>query len=304
MESTSGSPRFKGTIFQVWKGNRPCLVYVTEEQVYFIRRAVGINAGAAAVVSSQFGLLGGLAVGLAGAAQAKGAASFVRDDDYTPPDQLVSRHPENYTIPVADLIDSRIEPAGKYMSYGKNAGRWHFTRRGETKETVVLFDSPADASRAVFLLNPVFGSRLRNEAGICGAATSAPGRSPQSARRDNRGSDLVTTLPLPSGQAEIVKAIQSLTQLLSERAPAEWQKVHCQVRLSSAETGRPLEIVIGHSDRADELCPTEDPTIHHAAMRLTRELTSSVSTFPGLVIEMTRIDQGSWRNNVKLMDRR
>src|SRR5262249_24508075 len=138
---------FKGTIFHVWKGNHACRIYVTDGQVYFIRRAAGFNPGAAAVFGSKFGLLGGLAVGLAGAASAR-RSDLVRDDDPTHPDQLLSKHADNYAIPVSDIVDPKIEPEGKYMSYGKNAGRWYFTRRGETKETVVLLDSPADVSRA------------------------------------------------------------------------------------------------------------------------------------------------------------
>jgi hypothetical protein len=148
MNSTSGSQSFKGTIFLVWKGNRPCRIYVSDGRVDFIRRVVGIDAGAAAVLGSQFGLLGGLAAGLAGAAKAKTSADFVRDDDPAPPDRLLSKHADNFAIPVSDIIDPKIEPPGKYTSYGKNAGRWHFTRRGDAKETVVLFESPDDARQA------------------------------------------------------------------------------------------------------------------------------------------------------------
>jgi hypothetical protein len=35
---------------------------------------------------------------------------FSRDDDHSPPDQLVSKHAEDYAIPVAEIIDPRIEP--------------------------------------------------------------------------------------------------------------------------------------------------------------------------------------------------
>jgi hypothetical protein len=305
MDPTSDAQSFKGTIFLVWKGNRACRIYITHAQVYFIRRAVGINAGSAAAIGSQFGLLGGLAVGLAGAAKARTSADFVQDDDPTPPDQLVSKHPDNYAILVSDIVDPRIEPAGKYMSFGKNAGRWHFTGRGDAKETVVLLESPADAGQAVFLLDGVLGSRLRNQAGIVGvpppeaAAFSAP------ARWSDRGTgpDLVTDLPLPPEQADIVKAIQSLTQLLAEQAPAGWQKVRCEVRGASPDIPGPLEILIGDAERTDAR-PATDPAIDQAAMRLVRKLSTSVRTFPGLVIEMTRIDQARWRNHVKLMDQR
>lgn len=230
----------------------------------------------------------------------------MRDDDPTHPDQLLSKHADNYAIPVSDIVDPKIEPEGKYMSYGKNAGRWYFTRRGETKETVVLLDSPADVSRAVFLLGSLFGSRLRNEAGIVG--TPAPNaRSPSHAARPTdrgAGPDLVTDLPLPPEHADVVNAMQSLTHLLGQRAPAAWQKVRCEVRTASRDNSRPLEIVIGDGDRPDELRPDVDPAIYEAAMRLARTLSTSVRTFPGLAIDMTRLDQGRWRNNVKLMDKR
>src|SRR5262249_41154592 len=92
------------------------------------------------------GLLGGLAVGLAGARNAR-RSDLVRDDDFTHPDQLLTKHADNFAIPVSDILDPKIEPEGKYMSYGKNSGRWRFTRRGASEETVVLFDSSADAGR-------------------------------------------------------------------------------------------------------------------------------------------------------------
>ena len=85
MPATSGAPSFNGTVFHVWKANQPCRIYVTDRHVYFIRRFVGIAPGAAAVVGSQFGLLGGLAVGLAGAAKARTSADLVHDDDPTAP---------------------------------------------------------------------------------------------------------------------------------------------------------------------------------------------------------------------------
>jgi hypothetical protein len=109
-------------------------------------------------------------------------------------------------------------------------------------------------------------------------------------------------LPLPPEQAEVFKAMQSLTQLLGERVPAAWQKVRCEVRAASRDTSRALEIVISDGDRPGERRSEMDPAIYHAAMRLARKLSTSVSTFPGVLIEMTRIDQGQWHNNVKLMD--
>src|SRR5262249_44110476 len=114
---------FKGTVFQVWKGNRPCRIYVTDKQVYFIRRFVAIDPATGAGIGSQFGLLGGLAVGIAGAVKAKTSPEFVRDDDPTPPDQLLSKHADNCAIPLSEIIDSRIEPERKLVSYGKNTAQ-------------------------------------------------------------------------------------------------------------------------------------------------------------------------------------
>jgi len=278
---------FKGTVFHVWKANQPCRVYVTDRQIYFIRRAAGIAPGSAAVIGSQFGLVGGLAVGLA-AARAK-KPEFVRDDDPAPPDQLLSKHAENFAIPVSEIIGSRFEPAGKYFSYGKNSGRWHFTRRGDAKETVVAMESPADAKHAASMIDGVLGG----------------GRSPHEPRGTDRisESDLVTDLPLPPEQAEVVGAMQGLTRLLGERLPASWQSVCCEVRVASSSDARPLEILIGKGDRQNDRHPSVEPAIHESAMRLVRTLTTSVSTFPGIAIQMTRLDQGKWHINAKLMDK-
>jgi len=280
---------FNGTIFHVWKGNQPCRIYVAGGQVYFIRRAVaGIDPGKAAIIGSQFGLIGGLAVGLANVAKAKTSADLVRDDDTTPPDQLVSKHADNYAIPVSDILEARIEPQGKYVSYGKNAGRWHFTRRGDAKETVVLLESPADASRAVVLLGAVLGSRLRNDAGE-GTA-------------DETAFDVVAGVALPSDRADVVSALQNLTQLLGEQAPAAWQHVRCDVRVAPPGSPGALEIVIGDGNLPDERRPVVPPPIYQAAARVARKVSPSVKTFPGLVIEMTRLDQKRWQTSATLMD--
>ncbi|HKW03493.1 MAG TPA: hypothetical protein VJN96_26950 [Vicinamibacterales bacterium] len=290
--TTAAAQSFKGTIFSVWKGNKPCRIYVGGRQVYFIRRVVGVDARAAVAIGSQFGMLGGLAVGLAGAAKAKSSPDYVRDDDPTPPEQLLTKCADNFAIPVSDIIDPRIEPKGKFVSYGKNDGQWYFKRPGDAKETVVLFDSPSDASYAVFLLSRALGGRLRNESGIAGrfAAMTPAG--------------IVTNIPVPQEQADIVNAMQNLTQLLSERAPAGWQKVRCEVRAAAPGSPRPLEIVIDHDDQSVNGRPAVDSDIDQAAMRLARKLSTSVRSFPGVVIEMTRLEQGGWRNNMKLLDKR
>ena len=283
MDPASGLQSFRGTIFHTWKGNQPCRIYVTSGQIYFIRRSVeGINPGTAAVIGSQFGLLGGLAVGIAGAAKARTQSDdFVRDDDPTPPQQLLSKHADNCVIAVADIVDPRIEPKGKLVSYGPNAGRWHFMRRGDDKETVVLLESPADASQAVSLLGAALGARLRNDAGITGAPAAG----------------------VPKEQAEIVAAMQSLTQLIGEHAPPAWQEIRCEIRVSAPGTGRALDVFIGNADQPGEQRATQDAAIYQAATRVARKLSPSVRSFPGVVIEMTRLDHGRWQNNVKLMDK-
>jgi len=64
------------------------------------------------------------------------------------------------------------------------------------------------------------------------------------------------------------------------------------------------DIVIDHGDQSGTGRPAVDSDIDQAAMRLARKLSTSIRIFPGVVIEMTRIDQGRWRNNMKLMDKR
>jgi hypothetical protein len=191
------------------------------------------------------------------------------------------------------------------MAFGKNDGRWHFTRRGDAKETVVLFESPADAGLAVFALGGVLGSRLRNESGIAGvpppevAAFSVPDR--WNVRE--RDGELVTDHPPPPEQAEAVNAMRDLTRLLAGQASGNWQKIHCEVRVAPPDSPRPLEILLGQGERPD-LRPATDPAIDQAAIRLARTLSSSLTRFPGVIIEMTRTDQATWRNHVKLMDKR
>jgi hypothetical protein len=169
---------------------------------------------------------------------------------------------------------------------------------------VVLFESPADAGLAVFALGGVLGSRLRNESGIVGvpppevAAFSAPDR--WNVRE--RDGELVTDHPPPPEQAAVVNAIQDLTRILAGQASGNWQQIRCEVRVARPDNPRPLEILLGQGERPD-LRPVMDSAIDQAAMQLARTLSSSVSSFPGVIIEMTRIDQARWRNHVKLMDK-
>jgi hypothetical protein len=303
MSAASAPPSFKGTIFQVWKGNQPCRIYVADGRVYFIRRKVGgISPGFAAALGGQFGLIGGLAAGIAGAAKAKTSPDFVDDNDSAPPDQLLAKHADNCAIPASDIVDPRIEPKGKAISFGPNAGRWHFSRRGDEKETVVLFESADDASQAVHLLGSLLGNRLRNDTDIVGRAVASPKPFVRTADPGS-GTDLVTSMPLPPEQEEIVKAMNALTQLLGERAPAEWQKLRCEVRRAPRESARPLEILIGDGEHPDALRPELDPAVYDLAIRLARKLSTSIRTFPGVAIVMDRLDQERWHINMKLMDK-
>jgi len=262
MDPSVRQQSFKGTIFHVWKFNHPCRIYLTDRRVYFIRRAANAGAG----------------------------GDLARDGDPAALDQLVTKHADNVALALSDIVDPRIEPEGKHMSFGKNAGRWHFTRRGEAKETVVLFESPAEARHAVTLLHGAFGDRLRDGSGILRT-------------RQTSDHDLVTELPLPPEQAEIFRAIQGVTRLLGERIPPEWQKVRCEVvRAASDFSPKPLEIVISNGDRPDERIAV-DPPIDDAAMQIVRKVSASLSTFPGLVLVMTRLEDGRWHNNMKLMGR-
>jgi hypothetical protein len=97
--------------------------------------------------------------------------------------------------------------------------------------------------------------------------------------------------------------MQKLTQLLGEQTPAAWQKVRCEVRVAPPGSPGALEIVIGDGNRPAERRPVVHPSIYQAAARVARKLSPSVSAFPGLVIEMTRLDQGRWHTNTTLVDR-
>ena len=289
MDPIAGTSSFKGTIFHVWKGNQACRIYVADGKVYFIRRVVGMKPGTAAALAGQFGMIGGLAAGLANAAAAKSQSDeFVRDDDPTPPAQLLSKHADNFALSVAEILDPRIEAKGKHVSFGPNDGRWHFMRSGAEKETVVLLESADDAKHAILLLGGLLGSRLRNESGIAGAQPLG---------------EIVTHLPLPPEQAEVFGAMQILTGLIGERVPKAWLYVKGEVRVAQPGSPRALEIVIANGDAPSEAGLPVDNDIYQAATRLARKMSPSVKAFPGLAIEMTRQDGGVWKNNVKLKDR-
>ncbi|HVP31401.1 MAG TPA: hypothetical protein VMW35_19810 [Myxococcota bacterium] len=307
MASASLPLSFKGTLFFTWKGNRPYRVYVTDA-LYFIRRATsGVSRGTAAAIGSQFGLLGGLAVGLVEAAKRKSAADFVQDDDATSPTQLLAKHADNFALAPQDILEPRIEAKGKLVSFGPNSGRFHFTQRGDPKESVLLLESPEDASSAVYALTHLLGDRLRNDSGIVGAPPPEP--RPAAAPASHNGSGpgpaegITTDLPVPADQAAVVQAMQALTRLLGEHAPASWKKLLCEVRVAPTGSARALEIVLRDAAGSEERRLESDAAIYKAAMGLARKMSSSIRTFPGLFVEMTRLDSGGWNIVAKVADR-
>jgi len=292
---------FKATAFYVWKPNRPYRVYVRGDRIYFIRRVPSPpNAKVATAIAAQFGLVGGLAMAAAGGLRAEKGGNLVADDDPQPAESLLSQHQDNFVLSPSEVRQARIEARGKLMSYGPHAGRWHFTGKDQD-EMVLLFEEPTEMAAAVAALTPVLGSALQ----VLAPPESMIGKPP---RGETKGSaytaapdELVIHGALPAEQAELVGLMKELTALLADLVPAHWQSLRCEIRGAAPGQDRTLVYRIADAVRPAEAITEPGNQIHLAASRLVRKLSPSLRSFPGLDITMTRQEDGTWYNNVRLV---
>jgi hypothetical protein len=113
--------------------------------------------------------------------------------------------------------------------------------------------------------------------------------------------DIVVKGPMPDDQAEVMRHMQVLTAALISSVPSDCQRVRCEVQMSQRGDGR-LACLISHPDNLGEATTKPSARVEEAATRLVQVMNPSGGAFPGLAVTMERMNDGSWRNNVKLME--
>src|SRR5262245_27576197 len=111
---------------------------------------------------------------------------------------------------------------------------------------------------------------------------------------------IVVNGPMPDDQAEVVQHMQELTAALISSMPPERKRVRCEVQMPERGEGRPA-CLISNPDNLGEATTKPSARVEEAATRLVQVMNPSGGAFPGLAVNMERMDDGRWRNKIKLM---
>ena len=109
---------------------------------------------------------------------------------------------------------------------------------------------------------------------------------------------IVTTLPVPADQAEIVAAMKELGDALIELAPKDARLIRCEITRAPAGAGRALQFAV----TCDANVVAANNRVDLAGSRVVRKLSPSLKAFPGLTMSLERLENGQWRNQTKLAD--
>jgi hypothetical protein len=129
----------------------------------------------------------------------------------------------------------------------------------------------------------------------------AKGNPKPGARPMRAASDIVAKGPMPDDQAEVFGQMQKLTAALMESVPTDSRRFRCEIRIANDGDGR-LAYLISDPDNPGEATTRPSALVDEAARRLVQVMNPSDGAFPGLAVSMERMDDGRWRNNVKLIE--
>ena len=98
-----------------------------------------------------------------------------------------------------------------------------------------------------------------------------------------------------------MRHMQVFTAALISSVPSDCQRVRCEVQMSERGDGR-LACLISNPDNLGEATTKPSARVEEAATRLVQVMNPSGGAFPGLAVTMERMDDGTWRNNLKLIE--
>jgi hypothetical protein len=128
----------------------------------------------------------------------------------------------------------------------------------------------------------------------------AKGNPKPGARPVQSPSGIVTTLPLPDDQAQVVDSMQRLTFALAGAVPPHVRHVRSEIRMEKNGDTQRLVCHISDLDQPGQKRIEPSASALEAASRLVQVMNPSKGPFPGLTITMERLPDGKWHNNVKL----
>jgi hypothetical protein len=153
-----GTRAFNARCLSTWTSDRLYRIYVTGEQLVFVR--IGGQGGTGVVIAAQFGLIGLLWHWLFSRKSDAKRRSLLEELDSQPPEHLIARHKHNFSATPADLVETSIEPPSALATHGKQYGTWRIALR-DKKPMTLQFEDPDEMRVAVELLVAFFGAQLQ-----------------------------------------------------------------------------------------------------------------------------------------------
>ena len=126
-------------------------VYLTPEQIYFIR--IGGARNQETAVAVQFGLVGALVAWSLSKSRKSKQHKKVLENETKTLDALLEEHKRNHVIPISAISEMAIEPMGRWAY---PLAKWTFKVAGEKKAVTCVFDKTEDVQAALERLPSMF----------------------------------------------------------------------------------------------------------------------------------------------------
>ena len=149
------NPVFNSRFISVTSFDRFYRIYVVGDQLFFIR--VGGQGGIKEGITHQSGLLGLLVATLMEKRAEKKNKALLEAMDQTNPEQLLSRHKENFRLSAVEMKDGTVDPPSFLATHGAQVGRFLLNLR-DGKTMNFQFEKIDDMRIALDVLPELFSS--------------------------------------------------------------------------------------------------------------------------------------------------
>jgi hypothetical protein len=149
--------KFNARMLHTWTPDRLYRVYLTRDELFFIR--IGGQGGMNEAAAAQFGLLGVLLSNTVVKRSKRKLEAIIAEVDANPPSLQLSKHKHNFRVLRSEVDQTKLEPPSTFASHGHHFGRWRITFRGK-KPITLQFEEFNDMQTALQTLPKFFGSRM------------------------------------------------------------------------------------------------------------------------------------------------
>jgi len=152
------NPAFNARLLSNMSFDKFYRVYVVGDQLFFIR--IGGQGGLRQGITHQMGLLGLLIESLMKKRTEKKEKAFIETIDQADPEQLLTRHKDNFRLGSVALHEGSLDPPSFFATHGPHVGRCLLNLR-DGKKTNLQFEKAEDMRIALDVLPTLFSSRFR-----------------------------------------------------------------------------------------------------------------------------------------------